>query len=104
MDENLKELIKFIQTKHSEISEIWKKQEYYSQFNLKNTEVRNIIDDVNILDVLFKYWVYFKEDNFSFQWELQVWNKEDEENNINSHKKYKQDYTKWEIENKGGKI
>ena len=48
--------------------------------------------------------LYFKEDNFSFQWELQVWNKEDEECNINSHKKYKQDYTKWEIESKGGKL
>ena len=48
--------------------------------------------------------LYFKEDNFSFQWELQIWNKEDEECNINSHKNYKQDYIKWENESKGGKI
>lgn len=46
--------------------------------------------------------IYFKEDNFNFQWELQIWNKEDEINNINSHEKYKQDYVKWEKENKGG--
>ena len=46
--------------------------------------------------------IYFKKDNFSFQWELQVWNKEDEINNIESHEKYKQDYVKWENENKGG--
>ena len=46
--------------------------------------------------------VYFKQDNFNFQWELQIWNKEDENNNINSHEKYKQDYVKWEKENKGG--
>ena len=46
--------------------------------------------------------IYFKEDNFNFQWELQVWNKSDEINNINSHEKYKQDYVKWEKENKGG--
>ena len=46
--------------------------------------------------------IYFKQDNFNFQWELQVWNKEDEINNINSHEKYKQDYVKWEKENKGG--
>lgn len=46
--------------------------------------------------------IYFKQDNFNFQWELQVWNKVDEINNINSHEKYKQDYVKWEQENKGG--
>lgn len=44
--------------------------------------------------------IYFKKDNFAFQWELQVWNKIDEINNINSHEKYKQDYVKWENENK----
>ena len=46
--------------------------------------------------------IYFRQDNFNFQWELQIWNKEDEMNNINSHEKYKQDYIKWEKENKGG--
>lgn len=46
--------------------------------------------------------IYFKQNNFNFQWELQVWNKIDEMNNINSHEKYKQDYVKWEKENKGG--
>lgn len=46
--------------------------------------------------------IYFKQDNFNFQWELQVWNQIDENNNINSHEKYKQDYVKWEKENKGG--
>lgn len=47
--------------------------------------------------------IYFKKDNYSFQWELQVWNKLDEVNNIISHEKYKQDYVRWENENKGGK-
>ncbi len=47
--------------------------------------------------------IYFKKDNFSFQWELQIWNKADEKNNIESHEKYKQDYVRWENENKGGK-
>ncbi len=46
--------------------------------------------------------VYFKKDNFSFPWELQIWNKKDEEENILSHKMYKQDYIKWENNNKGG--
>lgn len=46
--------------------------------------------------------IYFKKDNYSFQWELQIWNKVDEINNIESHEKYKQDYVKWENENKGG--
>ena len=46
--------------------------------------------------------IYFKQDNFNFQWELQVWNEIDEINNINSHERYKQDYVRWEKENKGG--
>lgn len=45
--------------------------------------------------------IYFKKDKYSFPWELQVWNKKDEENNIISHEKYKQDYVKWENENRG---
>ena len=46
--------------------------------------------------------VYFKCDNFSFPWELQIWKTEDREKNLNSHKKYKQEYTRWEEESKGG--
>ena len=46
--------------------------------------------------------IYFRENNFSFPWELQIWNKCDEMSNIISHEKYKQDYVKWERKNKGG--
>lgn len=46
--------------------------------------------------------IYFKKNNYNFQWELQIWNKKDEINNINSHEKYKQEYIKWEKENRGG--
>ena len=46
--------------------------------------------------------VYFYIDNFSLPWELQIWNIEDEQTNLESHKKYKQDYTNWENENRGG--
>lgn len=46
--------------------------------------------------------IYFKKDNYSFQWELQIWNKSNYETNIISHEHYKQSYTKWEKENKGG--
>ena len=46
--------------------------------------------------------IYFHTDNYTFPWELQVWCKEDEKANLESHSKYKQGYTKWEEENKGG--
>lgn len=39
--------------------------------------------------------LYFQNDNKLFPWELQIWNTEDEEENINSHQIHKQDYTKW---------
>ena len=48
--------------------------------------------------------LYFKGNNFNFQWELQIWNRADAENNFASHKKYKQDYTTWEKESKEGGI
>lgn len=46
--------------------------------------------------------VYFKYDNFSFPWELQIWKSSDKDKNFNSHKQYKQEYTKWERESAGG--
>ena len=40
--------------------------------------------------------IYFRDGNFNFPWELQLWNKEDERSNKESHEKYKQGYLKWE--------
>lgn len=48
--------------------------------------------------------IYFKEDNFNFQWELQIWSSEDANTNFISHEKYKKDYAGWESENKGGAV
>lgn len=42
--------------------------------------------------------VYFQGGNYNFPWELQVWRAEDEQANKESHRKYKQEYTKWEKE------
>ncbi len=46
--------------------------------------------------------IYFEKDNYSFPWELQVWSSFDEEKNYESHRKYKQEYTNWENNGKGG--
>ena len=46
--------------------------------------------------------VYFEKGNNFFPWELQIWMKKDEKSNFASHQEYKQAYTKWERENKGG--
>lgn len=46
--------------------------------------------------------MYFKENKYSFQWELQIWDIAHYKSNIISHEQYKQSYTKWEEENKGG--
>ena len=48
--------------------------------------------------------LYFRENNQSFPWELQIRNKDDVESNFASHKKYKQEYTTWEKESKEGGI
>lgn len=46
--------------------------------------------------------IYFEKGNYYFPWELQVWMKAHEADNYNSHKIYKQAYTKWESGNEGG--
>lgn len=48
--------------------------------------------------------LYFRENNFAFPWELQIWNRSDMEKNFASHKQYKQEYTTWEKESKEGGI
>lgn len=40
--------------------------------------------------------LYIMQTNQLFPWELQTWKKEDERNNLASHKLYKQAYTSWE--------
>ena len=46
--------------------------------------------------------VYFKQDNYCFQWELQIWKDSDKMTNLNSHKQYKQSYIEWEKKVKEG--
>ena len=40
--------------------------------------------------------IYIKQDNTHYLWELQLWHKDDVENNYKSHKKHKEEYTEWE--------
>lgn len=62
---------------------------------------RNIKNDEGIL-IYKAIHLYFKEDNYNFQWELQIWNAENELMNFTSHEEYKQRYIVWEDDNKGG--
>lgn len=48
--------------------------------------------------------IYFKENNQTFPWELQIWNRSNVESNFVSHKNYKQEYTTWEKEIEEGGI
>ena len=78
--------------------------------NLTNNQITNMVNNkykkLKCIDSSKKEYrathIYFKKDNYNFQWELQVWNESDEISNIKSHEKYKQDYVRWENENKGG--
>ena len=80
-----------------------KSLEYKDIFELVNEKFENLkCIDSSKKDYIATH-IYFKKDNHSFQWELQIWNKMNEINNIISHERYKQDYVKWEKESKGGK-
>lgn len=43
--------------------------------------------------------IYYHSSNFSFPWELQIWDKQHAISNKISHSLYKQEYTSWENEN-----
>lgn len=70
----------------------------YINDNYKNLKC---IDSTKKNEEYFATHIYFKKDNFNFQWELQIWNKSNEVDNKNAHEKYKQGYIKWEKDNKG---
>ncbi|MCQ2079775.1 MAG: hypothetical protein MJZ38_06965 [archaeon] len=42
--------------------------------------------------------IYFKEDNTTFQWELQIWLAKHRESNLKSHSHHRYKYSKWEKE------
>ena len=74
MNENLEKLISFIQNKHLEISKIWKQHKDYLRINLKSTEVRNIINHDEILDIIFKYREFLNENNIQFTMDFEKFN------------------------------
>lgn len=39
--------------------------------------------------------VYFKDSNFSYPWELQIWPDDKEKSNVSSHEKYKRNSLNW---------
>lgn len=79
-DEDFKKIISYIKNKYSNIKCIDSSKNKYIAVHL-----------------------YFTNDNnYLFRWELQLWNSSDEYNNKESHEKYKQEYTNYEINEKGG--
>ena len=111
--DELKDLIDYIQSVYTEITDEWLR-ETPTKTNLKNALVADIDADGTypnryrcIDSSKFDYkavHLYFKENNQSFPWELQIWNMCDMDSNFSSHKKYKQEYTAWEKESKEGGI
>ncbi|MCL2861578.1 MAG: hypothetical protein FWE22_04110 [Firmicutes bacterium] len=64
--------------------------------NYSNNEIKVIDSSKKIGENEYKAThLYFKNDNYSFRWELQVWFKDFVKSNEASHKKHKQAYTKW---------
>ena len=74
MNENLKKIIQFIQNKHSEISYKWKENENYIKINFSNKEVRDIINNDEILDNVFKYRDFLNENNIQLTMDFEKFN------------------------------
>lgn len=55
-------------------------------------------------DAYYATHIYFQENNYVFPWELQVWEKCKEKDNLISHNEYKQDYVKWESDLKNKEV
>ncbi|MEG2457992.1 MAG: hypothetical protein RSB41_03785 [Bacilli bacterium] len=62
----------------------------------ENCKIR--ILDRNLATGYKAYHIYIRRDNKTFPIELQIWDKEDEENNINLHTDHKEEYVKNIIE------
>lgn len=80
-----------------------------SQFdhNDLNSFIESNFSDLKLIDSTKNGYkashIYFKNGNYSFPWELQIWRSDDEISNLLSHKVYKQGYTEWEKRyNEGG--
>ncbi len=74
MNENLKKIIQFIQNKHSEINYKWKESENYIKINFSNKEVRDIINNDEILDNVFKYRDFLNENNIQLTMDFEKFN------------------------------
>lgn len=53
------------------------------------------ITDSSKMDYIASH-IYIMSVNQLFPWELQIWKKVNERSNLDSHKKYKQEYITWE--------
>ena len=53
--------------------------------------IKSIKKDYNAIHIYFE-----NDNNYYFEWELQIWDVLHEESNLVSHNKYKQDYIIWE--------
>lgn len=69
-------------------------------FEQLNEHIHECFDSLKLIDSTkngYKaYHIYLQSGNKLFPWELQVWQKSNENSNLESHHKYKQDYTTWE--------
>ena len=71
---------------------------------IKEIKEKNKLDGIKIIEAnranndYRAIHIYFKLDNHSFKWELQIWLRKYEKGNIFSHALHKQSYTKWEAE------
>ena len=74
MDNNLENLIKYIKLKHAELSCKWKNNKEYLKINLKNIEVRDIINHSEILDTVFKYREFLNENNIQLSIDFEKFN------------------------------
>lgn len=57
-----------------------------------------ILDSSKMKDGMVRYiatHIYFKESNYHYPWELQIWSEEDSEMNFKSHKEHKEAYVNW---------
>ena len=81
------------------ISEFLEEKIFFDNTNVKLKCIDSSKNGYNATHVYFAK----ERDNSVFQWELQIWSIEDVYNNVESHSRYKQNYTKWENEmiNKG---
>ena len=88
----LENLINFIQTEYIQFNKKWQNSVYYTKINLKNNLIADLIENEEILNVVFSYREFINENNIKLLMDFKQFNTENAKVNIRAKAKNSIEY------------